>query len=204
MKTLVIYIHGKGGSAAEAEHYIPLFPECEVIGFDYKAETPWEAVNEFQAFFDTVSIGYDAVYLIANSIGAFFSLCSLSEKPITKAFFISPVVNMEKLISDMMAWANVTEKELQEKKTIETSFGEALSWDYLLWLRNHPISWGIPTEILYGANDNLQSFETVSHFAKKHRARVTVMKNGEHWFHTDEQMLFLDDWLKRTLKANTK
>ena len=40
MKTAVIYIHGKGGSAAESAHYEPLFPECDVIGFDYHAQTP--------------------------------------------------------------------------------------------------------------------------------------------------------------------
>ncbi len=43
MKNLVVYVHGKGGSADEAEHYRPLFPGTEVIGFDYMARTPWEA-----------------------------------------------------------------------------------------------------------------------------------------------------------------
>ncbi len=31
----------------------------------------------------------------------------------------------------------------------------------------------------------------MSSFAKKHNARLTVMENGEHWFHTEEQMKFL-------------
>ena len=31
MKNLVVYVHGKGGSADEAEHYRPLFPGFEVI-----------------------------------------------------------------------------------------------------------------------------------------------------------------------------
>ena len=47
-----------------------------------------------------------------------------------------------------------------------------------------------------GENDNLTSFETISGFAKKHKAGLAVMENGEHWFHTDEQMRFLDDWIK--------
>ena len=42
MKNTVIYIHGKGGSAAESEHYTPLFPDFDVIGLDYKTFTPWE------------------------------------------------------------------------------------------------------------------------------------------------------------------
>ena len=199
MKKLVIYIHGKGGSAAEAEHYIPLFSDSDVTGFDYKSETPWEAVNEFSAFFDAVSLGYDSVTIIANSIGAYFSLCSLGEKQIDKAFFISPVVNMEKLIADMLQWAMVSEAELADKKTVKTAFGETLSWDYLQWVRAHPVSWSIPTEILYGEKDNMQSFETVRGFAQKHRANLTVMENGEHWFHTEEQMRFLDNWIECSL-----
>ena len=42
MKELILYIHGKGGSAAECEHYKPLFPDCEVFGLDYQTFTPWE------------------------------------------------------------------------------------------------------------------------------------------------------------------
>ena len=40
MKEIVIYVHGKGGSAAEAGHYRPLFPDAEVVGFDYRAQSP--------------------------------------------------------------------------------------------------------------------------------------------------------------------
>ena len=40
---LVLYVHGKGGSAHEAGHYKMLFPNHEVIGFDYQSQTPWEA-----------------------------------------------------------------------------------------------------------------------------------------------------------------
>ena len=38
MKQLVIYIHGKGGNSEEAEHYKSLFPESDIIGFDYKSQ----------------------------------------------------------------------------------------------------------------------------------------------------------------------
>lgn len=48
----VIYVHGKGGNAGEAEHYRPLFAGCDVIGFDYGAKAPWEAKEEFLRFFD--------------------------------------------------------------------------------------------------------------------------------------------------------
>ena len=124
---------------------------------------------------------------------------ALSKMKIKKAFFISPIVDMEKVILNMMTLANVSEQLLKEKQTINTSFGETLSWNYLNYVRNHPIKWNIPTEILYGKNDDLTSLETISDFAKNNNAGVTVMKNGEHWFHTKEEMDFLDQWIKSKL-----
>ena len=131
MRRLIIYVHGKGGNAEEATHYQPLFPDSDVIGFDYHAQTPWEAKDEFPHFFDLHSEGYHSVLLIANSIGAYFSMNALAEKNISQAMFISPIVNMERLIADMMMWSNVTEAELESKKEIPTEFGEILSWEYL-------------------------------------------------------------------------
>lgn len=197
MRKAVLYIHGKGGSAGEAGHYVPLFPGCDVIGLDYTAQTPWEAKEEFPKLFHGLCGGYGGVTVIANSIGAFFAMSALWDQRIERAFFILPIVNMEKLIADMMLWANVTEEELRERRQIETAFGETLSWDYLCYVRKNPILWTIPTHILYGDQDNLTSLETVSAFAKQTGAALTVMKNGEHWFHTQEQMAFLDSWLKR-------
>ena len=199
MKRLVIYVHGKGGNAEESTHYQPLFAESDVIGFDYKSQNPWEAKNEFSCFYDLHSKGYDSVILIANSIGAFLSMNALHDKRIEKAYFISPIVNMEKLIADMMMWAKVTEDELKSKKEIQTDFGETLSWEYLCYVREHPIVWTIPTHILYGEKDSLTSYETISEFANRIKATLTVMKNGEHWFHTEEQMKFLDNWISNSL-----
>ena len=199
MKQIVIYVHGKGGTAEEARHYQPLFAESDVIGFDYKSQNPWEARSEFSDFYDSHSKGYDSVILVANSIGAFFSMNALAEKNISKALFISPIVNMEKLITDMMIWANVSEDELCRKKEISTDFGETLSWEYLCYVRKHPIKWNIPTCILYGANDNLTSIETVSEFAEQTGASLTIMNDGEHWFHTNEQMSFLDNWIRKSM-----
>ena len=139
MKELIIYVHGKGGNADEAEHYKQLFTGSDVIGFDYHSQNPWDAKEEFSKFVDSYIAKYDSVILVANSIGAFFCLFSLSDKKIDRAFLISPIVDMEKLICDMMLWANVNESELAEKKEIETDFGETLSWDYLCYVREHPI-----------------------------------------------------------------
>ena len=116
---------------------------------------------------------------------------------VDKAFFISPIVDMEKLILDMMGWADITEEKLREKQLITTGFGETLSWEYLCYVRNHPVNWSVPTYILYGDKDNLTSQEIIHKFANDVNAELTIMQNGEHWFHTAEQMSFLDDWIKK-------
>ena len=95
MKNLVVYVHGKGGSAEEAEHYKTLFPSHEVIGFDYLSQTPWEAKKEF---FTEQRNRCEHLTLVANSIGAFFALSSLDETLVDNTLFISPVVDMEALI----------------------------------------------------------------------------------------------------------
>ncbi len=197
MKKAVIYIHGRGGSAKEAAHYIPLFPDCDVTGLDYKAQTPWEAAEEFPVLTEKIFRDYGSVSLIANSIGAYFAMISLADKRIEKAFFISPVVNFEKLIEGMMLRSGVSEDELKERGEILTESGELLSWKYLCYVREHPARRIARTHILYGSADRLVQYGDVSAFAEKTGATLTVMQDGEHWFHTEEQMKFLDEWIRR-------
>lgn len=199
MRKIILYIHGKGGSAEEAAHYKALFSGCDIVGFDYAAQTPWEAREEFPQLFEAACQRRQPVEIIANSIGAYFAMHALSDKRIGRAFFISPVVDMEKLILDMMAWGNVTEEELCRRGKVRTDFGETLTWEYLCYVRRRPVSWNVPTHILYGEKDHLTAYRTVSDFASGIGAALTVMPGGEHWFHTKEQMEFLDQWLLRQI-----
>ena len=194
----VVYIHGKGGSANEAAHYELLFPTHDVIGFAYRAQTPWDAKAEFSAFFASLQAAPRSVILIANSIGAYFSMHAGIDRWVEKAFFISPLVDMETMIGNMLLLEHLTEDDLREQGEVQTRFGETLSWAYLSYVRTHPIVWNAPTEILYGGADHLVPREAVTRFADRHHAHLTVMENGEHWFHTPEQMRFLDAWIARS------
>ena len=169
----VLHIHGKDGSPSESEHYKQLFPDCEVIGLDYQTFTPWETGIEIHKAVEELKTKYDSIILIANSIGAYFSMNAGIDQMIQKAYFISPVVDMEKLN------------------------GVELVGEWLHYVKSHPVKWNVPTYILYGSKDNLISVDTVSDFANKHNATLTVMNGGEHWFHTEEQMRFLDNWIIR-------
>ena len=105
--------------------------------------------------------------------------------------------DLECIILNRMTFFKVSEKVLCEEKVIITSFGEPLSWEYLSYVRSHPIIWNIPTNILYAENDTITSLETITNFANTIGATLTIMNNGEHWFHTEGQMIFLDNWFKK-------
>ncbi|MBR0413513.1 MAG: alpha/beta hydrolase [Clostridia bacterium] len=182
-------------TAYESAHYKALFPACEVTGIDYRSNTPWEAGEEIRAAVEAVYYENCDIILIANSIGAYFAMHAHIEPYLKRAFFISPVVDMEALIGDLMRAAQVSEAQLQEQGTISTAFGEDLSWEYLCFVRAHPLRWHVPTAILYGERDTLTSLQAMKTFAAQTGASFTIMKGGEHWFHTPEQMRFLDNWI---------
>ncbi len=195
-KSLMIYVHGKGGNANEIENFHKFFSEHECYGFDYKADNPWDAKKEFRAKIEELADLYENITLIANSIGAYFSMVADFDEYISHAYFVSPIVDMEKLILNMISWAGTTETELQEKKIIPVDFGDDLSWEYLQYVRSNPVKWNVPTDILYGSLDNLQDLDTITKFASRINTTLTVMEGGEHWFHTDEQISFLNKWMQ--------
>lgn len=199
MKKAILYIHGKGGSYLEAEQYRKNCPGFDIIGIDYNEYFPWIVQEQIKTAYDRVYQEYNQISVIANSIGAYFAMHTLQNCEIEKALFISPILDMEKLILDMMGWAGVSEKDLREKGEIPTDFGETLSWEYLCFVRENPIKWNIPTKILYAGKDNLTPRQVVDRFVSLHNASLTVMENGEHWFHTGEQLAFLDQWMKTAI-----
>ncbi|QQO11392.1 alpha/beta hydrolase [Breznakiella homolactica] len=148
---------------------------------------------------------YKKFSLCACSLGAYFSLLAYQDIAFERCLFISPILNMERLIKNMMVWANVSENELKKKGTIGTSFGETLSWDYYQYVRENPIrKWDSKTFILYGERDNLTERQVLDSFSKKYSCDVTVMENGEHYFHTPEQLAYLDRWIKSAVCRTEK
>ena len=190
----VLFLHGLGGSAQEAAHYRPLFPDADVIGLDYHGIAPWVAGAEIKEAVLDLSERYESVSVIGYSLGAFLAMHAGIDARIRRAYFISPVVDMEQLTLMLMAQDGVTEAELEAKGAIPGSFGLVHSWEYLCRVRALADEWRVPTAVLYAEHDNLTPYATIAAFCKAHNASLTVMPGGEHWFHTEEQMRFLDDW----------
>ena len=206
---LYLYIHGKMGCKEEAVRFAEIVcPKgYQVLSMDLpghgerKRETkrfvPWEVVPELQTVYGCARQHWQKISLYANSIGAYFSLLAYRDAKLEKSLFVSPILDMEKLIRDMMGWAGVTREQLNAAGEIPTAFGETLSWKYLTYaIENRITKWDSPTAILYAGQDHLTARKTVDDFARQFGCTVTVMENGEHWFHTEEQLSVLDAWLQ--------
>lgn len=202
-RKVYIYIHGQGGCKEEAEAFsnIAVFNGWQVLSIDLpqhgerktedKTFEPWNVVPELRCVMDYAKNNWKHIALFANSIGAYFSMLSFSGDQLENALFVSPVLDMKRLIANMMRWAGVTESQLKKERIIQTSFGQPLSWDYREYVIAHPIvKWDIPTQILYGADDNMIERQTIEKFSHQHQCKLTVMENGEHWFHTEEECSF--------------
>lgn len=203
-----LFVHGQSGNKEEALDFAEIVSEkgWQVLSIDLpehgerKIETnrfyPWIAVPELQKIYGFMNSRWKRIALRANSIGAWLSMLAFHDKDFERCLFVSPILDMEKLISNMMEWAGVKRNELEDKKTIITSFGQTLSWEYLLFAEQNPIvEWRSETKVLYGSNDNLTGSYVLDNFVERFNCDLCVMENGEHWFHTEEQLKFLKNWV---------
>lgn len=209
-----LFLHGKHGHKEEARELADI--ACrrgwQVLGVDLpghgqrSTETdafdPWHVVPELRAVLKAIHRRWSGLALCANSIGAWFGMQAFSEERFQKCLFLSPVLDMEELIHRMMGWAGVDEEGLRERGTIETAFGETLSWQYLQYAKDHPVQrWNSTTSILYGDQDNLTERQTVDRFTAQFSCDLTVLEGGEHWFHTEEQMEVVRRWMAERVFA---
>ena len=208
-KQIFLFVHGQGGSKEEAVGFAEIVQPkgWQVVGIDLPEHgertgesgrfLPWIVVPELQTVWNFLERSRpEKIALRANSIGAWFSMLAFQTKRIEKSLFVSPVLHMAHLIEKMMGWAGVTKEDLEAKQLIETSFGQTLSWEYYCYAKRHPIDcWNSPTSQLYGSLENLTDRTDIDAFAERFHCELTVMENGEHWFHTEEQLAFMNEWM---------
>lgn len=210
-----LFVHGKCGSKEDAQNFADIACDkgFQVLSFDLpehgerkdSAEklAPWEVVPELQGVLSYAQKHWQSVSLYAVSIGTYFSLLSFSNEHFKNCLFLSPILDMVALIEKMMGWASVSAEQLRAKKEIPTDFGETLSWKYYAYAKEHPINtWNSPTAILYAGRDNLTDRGTVTNFADIFGCSLQIHEDGEHWFHTDEQLAVLRNWTMEQLMQN--
>ena len=158
-------------------------------------------VKDLKLILEYAKKNYNEINLWACSMGAFFSLLAYKDEDINQCVFLSPVVNMKVIIDNMMLWSNITEDELREKQEIKTDFGQTLYCDYYEYVKNNPIiNWNKRTTILYGNKDNLQDESIIKEFCNQFNCELSILENGEHYFHTEEQIKFYKNWIDRIIR----
>lgn len=183
----------------------------QVISFDLPAhgdrigtEPPCKvqnSVKDLRKVMDYAKQRWSKISLFACSLGAYFSLLEYANEPLHQALFLSPVVDMQRMIANMMTWFEVTEEQLQKLGEIPTPMGETLYWDYYCYVKEHPIEhWNCDTAILYGENDNLCERDTIDSFAEHFSCQLEVVSGAEHFFHTPEQLASYSAWLEKNLR----
>lgn len=155
----------------------------------------WNGIHDLTLVGDYVLKNWQEISLYACSLGAYFSLNAYHSYPFEKCLFQSPILDMEYLIRQMFLWFGITEERLEREKEIETPI-DLMSWNYFQYVLNHPISqWNIPTSILYGAKDNLQSMAVIQDFARRYGSAITLSENSEHPFMSGDDVLIVNQWL---------
>lgn len=208
-----IFVHGKLSCKEEAQGFAEIATKrnYQVFSFDLpehgerKSErypcNVWNGVRDLHTVWSYVKQHWSSIHLYANSLGAYFSLLAYKDYSMESCLFLSPILDMERLIQNMMEWFGVSEEVLKEKKTVPTPMGETLDWEYYCFVRENPVDkWAVPTAVLYGSKDNLTEQSVVDDFVKRFGADLTVLQDGEHYFHTQQQLAFLRQWEEKHIR----
>ena len=157
-------------------------------------------VNDLKLIMEYAKANYEEINLWACSMGAYYSLLAYKNENIKQCIFLSPVVDMKVIIDNMMLWSNTTENDLREKQEIKTDFGQTLYWDYYLYVNENRITnWNKKTDILYGNKDNMQDENIIKNFSENFSCKLSILEDGEHYFHTEKQLDYYKNWLSKTI-----
>lgn len=202
-----LWVHGKMSSKEYASTFAKIAEEkgYQTVSFDLpghgdRAEENercdiWNGMRDLALVGEYVFANWKEVSLFACSLGAYFSLNTYHTFDFKKCLFQSPILDMEYLIGQMMMWFDVSEERLEEEKEVDTPI-DILSWNYYQYVKAHPIqNWKIPTRILFGGKDNLQSMDVVKNFAKKYSCLLTVAEKSEHPFMEEADGMIVWQWL---------
>ena len=208
---LYIHVHGKMSQKEYAESFAKIAESkgYQTLSFDLpehgeRKDEPdrcdmWNGMRDLKKISDWAFVHFNEISLYGCSLGAYFSLQTYASLPFKKCLFQSPVLDMEHLVRKMMLWFDITEKRLEKEKEIDTPV-DPLRWDYFQFVRSNPVeNWNIPTAILYGGKDDLQSREVMDTFCTAHGCRLTVSEQSGHAFMAEGDNEIIENWLSENI-----
>ena len=112
--SIYIYVHGKQSSKEDAKGFAEkaVSKGYQVLSFDLpehgdrtNEDYPcmvWNGVHDLGIISNFVQKQWSDICLFGNSLGAYFSLLAYKDFPLRKCLFLSPILDMERLIQNMM------------------------------------------------------------------------------------------------------
>ena len=209
---VVVFVHGKMGSKEDAAGLaaIAVRKGWQTLSFDLPEHGEraadhvrrcdvWQGREDLARVADYAFAHWGEAALFACSLGAYFSLQAYGARPFSFALFQSPIVDMRELVEKMMLWFSVTPERLEAEGEVDTPI-DPLRWDSVQYIRAHPAEdWPIPTAILYGGKDDLQSRAALETFAGRFGARLTVAEESGHAFMEPGDGGIIAAWLEENL-----
>ncbi len=213
-KEIIIAVHGNMSSKLDvpivilAEEVVQL--GYQVLSFDLpehgdRKNNPTlckvqNCVSDLKKVLEFAHSKSNSISLWANSMGAYFSLLAYKDEVLKQSMFLSPVLDMSRIIQNMMKWFDITEEQLCMEKEISTPIGQILYWDYYQYVIKKPIvKWDPPTSILYGKKDELCEYDILSSFISKFNCSLSVSDASEHYFHTEKDLTIYRKWLNKNI-----
>ena len=176
-----LFVHGLHGRKEEALAFaeVAVPRGYQVLGIDLPVvRKPWEVLPLLNEVRDYLYENWKHVSIRANSIGSWFSLLAFQGQEVEQALFVSPILDMKRFI------------ELMPQRED----------DYYEWVVSNLITqWNAPTYIFRPETDLVVSEEVGCDFISEYQCKVTTMPNGEHWFHTPEQLAYMKAWEKKII-----
>lgn len=206
-----LYLHGQGGSKRESERFAWIACEngYQVIAVDLPEHggrkdsacfVPWDVEAELHEVLAYMKKRWNHISIRAVSIGVWFSLCAFEDERFETCLYSSPLLNMSRMIHDLMYWHGVDEKILQEKQEITCEDGTVLSWRYFMYAREHGIhALSDNTHILYPECDEMIPRETVERFVNENGCTLDVVEHAKHYMHTEKEIEMMEKWERKYL-----
>lgn len=210
---LLLAVHGAMGSKDDFEL---LAEETAAKGFqvlsfdlpehgDRKGEryacNPPNAVKDLTAVIRYAQTLAKRINLYACSLGAYFSLLAYANVALEQCMFQSPVVDMQRLIGNMMKAAGVSPERLQAVRVIANPYGPRFEWEYYSFVKAHPIEkWSPPTAIIMGSEDEVSEVEAVKAFATRFGSNLKLLEGGKHYLHTTEEVTAIREWMRTSIQ----
>lgn len=146
---------------------------------DAERLVPWAYAPELRAVHAALCAGARRpVALAACSLGAYFALQALADRPVARALLMSPLVDMAAYIRRKLREQGLSEHQLRSAGTIALPQGQPLSREYFSYACSHPVRWRHPTRVLWGRHDDVVPRQDIDRFAGASHAEVTTLDAG--------------------------